>query len=321
MNPRRLARALLARLGLRIESLDAAARRDRAFQACGDVLLEDALERPCPPPGATGIVFSRDRAMQLHAFLGSWFSCALSPCPLRVLRSASGPAHERAYRELEELWRGRVDFVTESDFRADLLRMLDADSEPRIVFFTDDGVFLDPFDMDDAVRWNPRTHVFSLVHGRALRRCFVLDRPQELPPFADPPAGAEELLCWRWSDGDRGDWSFPLSVDGRVLDRREVSALLRRLDFRNPNTLEIAMQAWAPLFLPRMGLAFPRERLVNVPANTVQDVCRNRDTGLHGADELLRRWEAGERIEHEAFRGMRCGDAETSPYRFVRRSG
>ena len=75
-------------------------------------------------------------------------------------------------------------------------------------------MFLDPFDMDDAVRWNPRTHVFSLVHGRSLRHCFVLDRDQALPPFQTPPRDGEELLCWTWGDGEPGDWSFPLSLDG-----------------------------------------------------------------------------------------------------------
>lgn len=316
---REAVRRLLARFGLHVEGENARENRRVALEACAELLRRDAAFMPTPPPGATGIVFSRDRAMQLHAFLGSWFACAIAPCPLRVLYAATTTEHERSYRELASSMDGRVEFLAETDFREDLLRLLSMDDASRVVFFTDDGMFLDPFDMDEVVRWNPRTHVFSLVHGRALRRCFVLDRPQELPAFREPPPGGEELLCWTWGESDPGDWSFPLSLDGRVLDRQEMSILLGGLRFRSPNTLETAMQVWAPLYAVRAGLAFPRERLVNVPANTVQKDARNRDTGLHGTDELLRRWAAGERIEHEAFRGLRCGDAETSGYRFVRR--
>lgn len=316
---RSTARALLKTLGYRLESDAFAAQRERGIDACAELLRRDALALPEPPPGATGIVFSKDRAMQLHAFLSSWFSCAISPCPLHVLYAASPGDHERSYRELSALWSGRVEFVAETDFRADLLRLIALDDAPRIVFFTDDGMFLDPFDMDDAVRWNPRTHVFSLVHGRNLRHCFVLDRPQALPPFRDPPRGAEELLCWSWGEGGIGDWSFPLSLDGRVLDRQEMSVLLGHLPFRSPNTLEMAMQTWSSLFRSRMGLAFPRERLVNIPTNTVQKDVRNRETGRHSTGELLGRWLSGERIEHETFRGLRCDEAESGSFRFVRR--
>lgn len=310
---------LLSRVGLRVSSEATAVAREQALFVCGELLLRDAESLPVPPPGATGIVFSRDRAMQLHAFLSSWFACAVSPCPLRVLHAASTPEHAESYAELAASWAGRVEFHAETDFRADLLRLVALDTAPRIVFFTDDGMFLDPFDMDEAVRWNPRTHVFSLIHGRALRRCFVLDRDQALPPFRTPPRGGEELLCWKWGDGEPGDWSYPLSLDGHVLGRQELSVLLEHAAFRSPNTLEMALQAWAPLFLVREGLSFPRERLVNIPCNTVQTDCRNKETGLHSADDLLRRWQAGERIEHEVFRGLRCGEAETSSYRFVRR--
>jgi hypothetical protein len=306
-------------MGYRIESLAAFRNREGALEACAALLDADAALLPAPPPGATGVVFSKDRAMQLHAFLSSWFACAVSPCPLRVLFAAGSAEHERAYDELARIWSGRVDFVRERDFRSDLLGILGLDDAPRVVFFTDDGMFLDPFDMDDAVRWNPRTHVFSLVHGRALRRCFVLDRPQSLPPFLDPPEGGDELLCWSWAQGDPGDWSFPLSLDGRVFDRREMSALLGALEFRSPNTLEMAMQAWMPLFRRRKGLSFPRERLVNIPTNTVQEDCRNRETGRHSSRELLERWMEGERIEHERFRALRCDEAESSGFHFVRR--
>jgi len=307
---------ILGRTGVALEGRRARALRQKAWEGVAELVMH-------PPTlqgeGATGIVFSRDRALQLHAFLGSWFSCVLSPCPLRVLYTTSDDAHRRSYDELAELWSGRVEFVRETSFRDDLLALVRGADAPRVVFFTDDGLFLDPFDLDEALRWDPRTHVFALTKGRGLRHCFVTDRPQSLPPFHPGPAGSEELLCWTWKDGDDGDWRFPLSLDGHVLGRQEMSILLEAIPFRSPNTLEGEMQVYLPLFLPREGLCFPREKLVNIPANSVQRDWKNRHTGLHGADELLRHWQEGRRIEHEAFRGLSCRDAETSAYRFLAR--
>ncbi|MCB9496043.1 MAG: hypothetical protein H6686_04055 [Fibrobacteria bacterium] len=303
-------------LGVRLEGTRARSLREQARIGIARLLMD-------PPrgeaPGASGIVFSRDRALQLDAFLGSWFSNVLSPCPLRILWTASDHRHERSYAQLQERWKDRVSFHEERDFRSDLLSLLALDEAPRILFFTDDGMFLDPFDLDEAVCWNPSTHIFALTKGRGLRHCFVTDQDQTLPPFLPGPAGAEELLCWTWQDGDPGDWSYPLSVDGHVLGRHEMRILLASIPFRSPNTLEAAMQVFAPYFLLRSGLCFPRERLVNIPANSVQKDWTNRTTGQHDSASLLEHWNAGERIEYEAFRGLTCLEAERTPYRFLRR--
>lgn len=313
---RAIVRALAAKAGWHVEGRTARQRREAGLAGIANLLMD-----PCPAPGegAEAIVFSRDRAMQLHAFLGSWFACAIAPCPMRVLYTAS-PDHESSYEELREIWKGRAEFVRETSFRADFLALLRSLSAPRVVFFTDDGMFLDPFDFDEAARHDPRQAIFALTKGRGLRHCFITDTPQELPPFLPPTPGCEELLSWRWQDGDPGDWSYPLSVDGHVFSRHELSILLESVAFTSPNTLESAMQVFQPFFAPRLGRCFPREKLVNIPANTVQTDWRNRDTGLHSTTDLLAKWNSGLRIEHEAFRAMNCRDAETTPYRFVPRS-
>lgn len=312
---RAIVRKLAAKAGWHVEGRTAKQRREAGLKGVAVLLMD-----PCPEPGAgaEAIVFSRDRAMQLHAFLGSWFACAITPCPMTVLYTTS-PAHEPSYEQLRALWKGRVEFVRETSFREDLLTLVRSFSAPRLVFFTDDGMFLDPFDFDDAARHDPRQTIFALTKGRGLRHCFVTDAPQELPTFLPPTPGDEELLAWRWMDGAPGDWSYPLSVDGHVFSRHELSILLEAVPFTSPNTLESAMQVFQPFFAPRRGMCFPREKLVNIPANTVQTDWRNRDTGLHTTADLLAKWNAGLRIEHEAFRAMNCRDAETSAYRFVAR--
>jgi hypothetical protein len=57
-------------------------------------------------PGNTcaGIVFSKDRAMQLHALLSSDFSYVKNPLPLYILYTFSNERHARSYEELKSIF-------------------------------------------------------------------------------------------------------------------------------------------------------------------------------------------------------------------------
>lgn len=270
-----------------------------------------------PPPGvpfrSTGIVFSRDRALQLHALLQGWTALARGESDLVVLWTASAE-HESSYRELSDLWKGRARFRREADFRADLLEEVGSSRSSHLFFLTDDAMVLRPFALADCLLADPRRRVFSLTHGRGLDWCFVARRPQRIPDLSEDGAG---LLSWTWKDGEEGtDWSYPLSVDGKFFSRREMSTLLSRLPFRNPNTLEMGLQVFLPLFARRRGACFAEPAMANIPCNTVQTECANPDTGAHGIRDLLRRWEAGERIRCEEFADLSPREAETKPFSF-----
>jgi hypothetical protein len=313
-----LLRRFLAFWGLELAGRETAARR-RAFL---ETLEEWAVADFEPPSGepfsAMGVIFSRDRALQLHALLEGWAACVRGPAELVVLWTASDPDHEASYRELSALWEGRARFLRETSFREDLLDEIGSTPATHLFFLTDDAMVLNPFDLSSCLLPDPTRAVFSLTHGRGLDWCFVARKPQGIPALSDARNGR---LSWVWKDGDPGtDWSLPLSVDGKFLSRREVALLLSRLPFRNPNTLEMALQVFHPLFARRNGVCFGHPALVNVPCNTVQTECVNPDTGLHGVRDLLFRWRAGERIRWEAFLGLSPREAETKNFEFVTRS-
>src|SRR5258705_11456418 len=48
-----------------------------------------------------GIVFSKDRALQLHALLSSYFLYVKNPVRLYVLYKTSNERHDRSYEELK----------------------------------------------------------------------------------------------------------------------------------------------------------------------------------------------------------------------------
>ena len=315
---REVVRRWLASRGLEFAGRETTARRTAFLETLEEWSVEDFDPPVGDPHSATGIVFSKDRALQLHALLESWSNCVRGSAELVVLWTASDPAHETSYRELSALWEGRVRFRHETSFREDLLDEIESSRASHLFFMTDDALVLRPFDLSSCLLPDPGRAVFSLTHGRGLDWCFVARKTQGIPPLSDAGTGR---LSWIWKDGDQGtDWSCPLSLDGKFFSRREALLLVSRLPFRNPNTLEMSLQVFSTLFARRTGVCFESPALVNVPCNTVQTECVNPDTGLHGVRDLLFRWQAGERIRWEAFLGLSPREAETKIFSFMTRS-
>jgi hypothetical protein len=252
--------------------------------------------------GVAGIVFSKDRPMQLAALLESHAALVSRPCPLTILFQASTDEFATAYRELRGAWGGRgVAFTAQEDFRGDLIRMLEATRAAKLFFLVDDIIFINPFDLAEFAAFDTASFVPSLRHGACLRRCYSMAAPQTLPPFraSVAPAG---FLCWQWKDGAL-DWGYPLSVDGHLFDAAEVLLMARASPFANPNAFERALQTFAPCFADRLGVAYDTPRIVNIPANRVQSEERNR-SGSVSEHELLEKWRQGYRIDVGRYAGL-----------------
>jgi len=314
---KRLIRAGLAKFGYEIRTTRLARLKEVFESTLVEWTRHDFRQELTGPFSATGVVFSRDRALQLHALLESWFANVRGQARLVVLWTISDRAHEASYRDLMAIWGERVEWVREESFRDDLVRLVDQAGSSHLFFLTDDGIVLRPFSLEDVLLPDPGRRVFSLCHAPDLTWCFILGRAQEVPPLRSV---GQNLLAWNWADGQTGtDWNFPLSVDGKFFARQEMSLLLRELPFRTPNTLEQALQVYQPLFVGRQGVCFSGAALVNVPCNAVQTQFRNPVTGAHSSGELNARWREGKRIAWEDFQELSPGEAEVRTFRFVER--
>lgn len=259
------------------------------------------------------VVFSKDRACQLELLLRSigrhWPSLAGSP--VQVLYAASSPDFARGYEELGRRY-PNVELVPQRlAFRDHVLDLVDP-RRPLTTFFVDDDVLVAPVpaDCDELARIERDETVacLSLRLGRRIERCFTQKR-------ATPaPLG---LPLWRWRDGD-GDWGYPMSLDGHVFRTSEIRPLLERLSYFDPNSLEAEL-ADAPLEAPFMS-CFPEPRLLNVPANRVQETAPNEHAGVT-AEYLQRRFSDGWRIRLEPLE-LERNDAPHHPvdYRWERQS-
>jgi hypothetical protein len=245
------------------------------------------------------VVFSKDRAAQLDLFLRSAEELArpwreLEP---RVVCVASSPDFALGYDAVAAAHpAARLVVEQPGAFRRTVLDLLD-ERLPLSVFFVDDDVFVRGCELlgDEVLRFlaDPRIAAYSLRLGESIDYCYALDRSTPSPAFGPG-------RTWRWRDGD-GDWAYPMSLDGHLFRTAEILSQLERTDFANPNTLEAAL-ADAPLPHPFLACgALPS--IVNVPANRVQDVARNRHMG-RSAEDLNRRFLGGERIALAPLLGL-----------------
>lgn len=268
-----------------------------------------------------GIVFSKDRPLQLHGLLESYLRHAADPAPLHVLFKASSGAQRRAYDEVFACFAdAKITAREEHQFRDDTRALIAAVQAERVVFLVDDILFIEPFAFADLCRFDLLKWVPTLRLGRGIDYCYTRSVSQKEPPYFAPPGAADpRLVAWNWCEGEH-EYAFPLSLDGHIFDRREIEIIAAHSDFVGPNTFETILQLYIEPFLCRQAVAYAKPRLVNVPWNRVQSEWDSRNAGVSDA-ELLRVWEDGQQLDTSSFDGyVNRSTHEELPLKLVRRS-
>ena len=258
------------------------------------------------PSSVECIVFSKDRALQLHGLLSTLREKVSPVVPVHVLYMASSSSHQKAYDDVNDIFgKQNVLFIQQKNdhsFRHDLTEILFSLTCDILFFLVDDILFTEPVDLNDVLKFDPDIFVPSLRMGQNLTRCYVLQTPQPLPHFLDHPVSQSDKIVWQWDKGEL-DWSYPLSVDGHFFARREIAAMAALLSFSAPNSFEDQLQIFKPLFNKRYGIGYKKSKIVNIPCNRVQTEIHNLSGDIH-QDELLAKWHRGYQIDYEKLSGM-----------------
>jgi hypothetical protein len=250
------------------------------------------------------IIFSKDRAIQLHALLASFFDLVRGKATIKVLYTASTKAHVAAYDKLKLMFgQADVSFRLEQNFRDDLLHTLAEVSTDKLMFLVDDIIFTEPLDLEDFIRYNTNYFVPTLRMGDHLTYSYTTRQQQPLPEFISGVVSASDMLVWKWQEGQL-DWAYPLSVDGHLFDTQEMRTIIQMLDFRAPNSLEESMQLFNPIYKTRHGLAMKKSVILNIPINKVQQENDNH-AGNQSTDYLLTKWQQGYGINFRKLRHFR----------------
>lgn len=239
----------------------------------------------------TRVVISKDRALQLHAFIRSFRAHVSPTAVLDVLYRATTRGHAHAYAELFATCGDGVRAHRDQAFARDFLALLPSDG--FAIVFADDHVFVRD--------WVEEEREINLHLGLQLRHCYPLNAAQAIPPHTLIPP---DRVAWTWADG-AGDWGYPLALGGQVVDLAEWQPMIASCSFWSPNSLEAALQQFAGAFLGRRGECYRASKLVLLPWNRVQDDAPNRTAvGLPSVDDLLDRWSEGLQIDLSAIDGV-----------------
>jgi len=249
-----------------------------------------------------GIIFSKDRAMQLDCTLRSFvLHCKdIDTVDLKVLYTTSSPFHERQYQQLMAEHKF-VTFIRESNFRQDLMSLLS--SHQYVLFLVDDNIFIRDFSLADVVeslQSNLDAIGFSLRLGKNTSYCYMLNSEQRLPAFEQ---NEKTMLKYDWTVADY-DFGYPLEVSSSVYRVSDLMPLLTLVKFRNPNTLEAKLNSNKQYFenTANQLLCYKRSVAFCNPINLVQPkIHKAGNKAEYSSESLAQQFEQGYRIEVETY--------------------
>lgn len=265
-------------------------------------LAADALRPTGKGPVVEGIVFSKDRPLQLHLLLRSYLDQVDNPVKLHILYAASNAEFAKAYDEVAACFKkANFTFIKESKFKATLLQLLDSLKAPKLFFLTDDDVFVNRIDMDRHASIDPREGLLNVVMSPSLTHCYTTQRSMEVPEF-NKVKGHPELLEFAW--GSSTDmWDYPMMVDGTLFDTAEIRLMAKLTEYKAPNSFEGALMEFAHGYRQRKGYCYSKCIVINLPLNKVQTENANH-AGSSGVEALLQTWQEGMEIDPTPFYGM-----------------
>jgi|GEM_PF-1561645 len=250
-----------------------------------------------------GLIFSKDRAMQLDATLRSFQSHCKDPeiIRLKVLYTTSSSVHQSQYNFLTKEYPS-VDFVRENNFKNNLLSLLPF--YKYVLFLVDDNIFVRDFSLSDimqSVEQNPQSLGFSLRLGRNTSYCYPLNKEQCIPDFQTV---SHKVLKYNWATAEC-DFGYPLEVSSSVYRLKDILPFIASLQFSNPNTLEAMMDNNRTSFQNEKPFLQCYEQSVTfcAPANIVQSSWSNRASNKaeYSVDNLAGLFEEGLRIDVGSF--------------------
>lgn len=228
------------------------------------------------------IIFSKDRPMQLHAYLESLF----------LFSDASESDVKILFRETPEIDYSRVmssfpnvNWVKEENFQTDLIAAINA-SDDYIMFGCDDVVFTGAFSLKFAknvLSKNEDIFGFSFRLGSNIQ-----PQPKNI-------ADSQEYRKWCWYEARELHYNYPWELDCTLYRKSDIGQMLNAYgaDIKSPNYFEGDFAVNAKQYISRPNLACLNEtsKAVVITVNAVQDTHQNgfdnnKPTDIYSLDRL-----------------------------------
>ena len=247
------------------------------------------------------IIFSKDRPSQIELLLRSmkFYFKEFDQHTINVLYTYSEDRFKQGYEKVFKMHDDKnINYVKETQsFKNHVLLLLDKDN-PYSIFFVDDIVFKNPFTLDckqfKLFTLNDDILALSLRLSPYLTFCYPLKTRMESPNF-------DSNLAFKWL-GLKGDYGYPMSLDGHFFRTTDISAITKVLTFNNPNSYENLLAGY-PLNRLKM-ICFEESVIVNNPINRVQHFnnnCHGNISHIYINDQFLE----NNIIDLEDFKGLK----------------
>jgi hypothetical protein len=265
------------------------------------------------------IVFSKNRAMQLHAFLISFIEKVKSHGTMYILYKVTDENHRESYEEVIEIFKNEdFIFIEETNFRRQFIDICKNSLAKIIALFVDDMIFIHDLDYNHILEFDSLNYIVSLGRGKELDYSVVLKKKQKLPVFEEL---RNDFYQFKWDFTDEySDWTYPIGVGGYFFSNNEINIMLNGIEFKAPNSLENNLQYYKPFFVHRYGVCKKEVTCVAVPVNIVQSESSNPIHGFFSPEELLQLWEEGWMIDLSKFYGIKGSLAQIQKYTFIKRT-
>lgn len=208
------------------------------------------------------IVFSKDRPMQLHAYIESLllFSDVEQKNIIVLYKKTPNIDYSRVIKEYPF-----VNWIFETNFYDNLLSIINK-SEDYIMFGCDDVVFKNEFSLEyaqDILTKNPHIFGFSFRLGT------------NLAPTPKSVSNNDKYLEWDWTKSDEPHFNYPWELDCTLYRKLDISEMIKskKEEIKSPNYLEGAFAENPTKYIKRPCLAClnkPNQAIV-ITVNRVQE--------------------------------------------------
>lgn len=236
------------------------------------------------------IVFSKDRACQLDLHLRSLAANfkEFNQNEINVVYDFSDLQYLEGYQKLMEQTYSNVKFYNDNQFGSlkntltELMRL----ENKFTMYLCDDIIFVNPFSLNDKeiqiVKTEKDVMSTSLRLWKGIDFCYATNSSSPTPNFIKD-------FCWDWRTAI-GDWGYPMSCDGNIYLTKFLSSKNAAINYVYPNHFEAALASTADRNVPLTACYLSEPKLINIPANIVQNVYSNRHANIKTPAILNQLW-------------------------------
>ena len=298
------------------------ARNQKPFEP----LQELPFQKPIDSLQCDLIIFSYKRPMQLYALLESLEEYVQGLHKIFVLYRADDERYEQSYKAVNNKFENvifiRQSFDPKTDFQPLVVECLETSTSDYIMFATDDDLVLNKISIKECIKALQKTHAygFYLRLGKNLNQSYMANSPQAVPNLITIDS---TIYAWRIEPSHYNtlfDWVYPNTVDMTIYPKEKIISTLQNLTFSNPNTFEGNWAQKAHHEQSKIGLCFEQSKIVNIPANRIQDVSPINNSMEKDPQELLELFEKGYKIDRKPFHQWQNSSAHAEcEFMFVQR--